>query len=201
MNHTYLTLFFANLISSVHTLFSHLITPVDSNSKNVLSYNLVNAIEDVLNANQVGQQPPTLIVNLISPVQTLFSHLITPVDSNSENVLSYNLVNAIEDVINANQIDQQLPTLIANLISPVQTLFSHLITPVDSNPENVLSYNFVNAIEDVINVNQIGQQPPALIANLISPVQTLFSHLITPVDSNSRPYISYRNEHVCPNLP
>jgi len=52
------------------------------------------------------------------------------------------------------------PTLIANLISPVQTLFSHLITPVDSNSENVLSYNLVNAIEDVINDNQIGKQPP-----------------------------------------
>jgi len=61
-----------------------------------------------------------------------------------------------------------------------------LITPVDSNSENVLSYNLVNAIEDVIYVNQLGQQPPALIVNLISPVQTLFSHLITPVDSNSQ---------------
>jgi len=112
--------------------------------------------------------------------------LITPVDSNSENVLSYNLVNAIEDVINANQLGQQPPALIANLISPVQTIFSQLITLVDSNSKNVLSYNLVNAIEDVINANQICQQPPALIANLISLVQTLFSHSITSVDSNSQ---------------
>jgi len=40
-----------------------LITPVDSNSKNVPSYNFVNAIEDVLNANQFVQQSPTLIAN------------------------------------------------------------------------------------------------------------------------------------------
>jgi len=40
-----------------------LITPVDSNSKNVSLYNFFNAIEDVLNANQFVQQSPTVIAN------------------------------------------------------------------------------------------------------------------------------------------